>query len=286
LVDSKSYISPKNFKRAQSVTFVPFETTDIMLALRPAVVERQVDPKVQDYLMKQFRSLKTSIGVALRFGLTLTSAQAYSQFKTDPSAKVALVIAYTENEVGTSKSGINLTSERLSQFFRSEAGWTVLTEQMPISGQRKIGQFHYPLSVENQSELPAMPKITEIQAYGAEIGVDFVCVGTMEWRVKTLWVGLGPKTKARAKASLVVVEVSTGKVLLDAKNITSDMAIGRRDSRRGGVPGPIFLSAALGIFSAGPKTPEIVKATHKVLEVTLEHWKPSRMQPSLFSNPI
>lgn len=52
--------------------------------------------------------------------------------------------------------------------------------------------------------------------------VDYVCSGTLGWRVRSVWVGLGPKTKSTATVDLIIIDVKNGEIVHEVKSLNSD----------------------------------------------------------------
>lgn len=99
------------------------------------------------------------------------------------------------------------------------------------------------------------PKV--LLEFGKAVGADYVCAGRVSWHVRSVWVGLGPKTKARALVDCRVIDVAKGEVLLDALEFSSDST---RAEKWYESAAALLVTWGVTLFSGGPKTPHIEKS--------------------------
>lgn len=176
--------------------------------------------------------------------------------------RVALIWTYAENEKGTSEGGMRTANDLLKKLFEEKAGYEIVSSAIVKQAAKDLGQEDRPSTVEDPGQLPRLPSDKEILALGQKAGVDFVCVGTLSWRVRSVWVGLGPKTKADAVVSCRIVDVSKATVALDAQDVNSASTKAEKWFESAGA---ILLTWGITLFSGGPKTPHIQKAGVKAI---------------------
>lgn len=116
--------------------------------------------------------------------------------------------------------------------------------------------------MEDPGQLPKLPSDKDLLAIGRKAGVDLVCVRTLSWRVRSVWVGLGPKTKADAVVNCKIVDVPKETVMLDALDVNSASTKAEKWFESAGA---ILLTWGITLFSGGPKTPHIQKAAVKAI---------------------
>jgi hypothetical protein len=174
--------------------------------------------------------------------------------------KVAMLWTFAENERGTSEAGIRTANDLLRKLFEQKAGYEVVSEAISRSAWSKAGLPEKPSAVEELGQLPNLPDANRLLEFGQKAGVDFVCVGNLGWRVKSLWVGLGPKTKCEAIVNVVIIDVNKKEVALDARDVSSDSTKAEKWYESAGA---LLLTWGITLFSGGPKTPHIQRAAVK-----------------------
>lgn len=106
--------------------------------------------------------------------------------------------------------------------------------------------------VTGKDSYPDLPTPESLLKLGKEMGVQFVCAGRATWHTKSVWVGLGPKTKADCTVDTIVIDVSKAEVVLDAKSIKADST---RKEAGLETAGALLVSFGITALSGGPKTP-------------------------------
>ncbi len=113
-----------------------------------------------------------------------------------------------------------------------------------------------------------LPRAEDLVALGKRLGVDYILTSRCLWQVRTIWVGLGPKTKANATVDIWLVDVANSEFLLKADTVKAD------DTEREPMwkTGVTLFVAPISVVSAGPKTPHMQRAGTTALEKALLPW--------------
>ncbi len=106
--------------------------------------------------------------------------------------------------------------------------------------------------VQGKEEYRDLPSPELLLKLGKTMGVQYVCVGRAAWHTKSVWVGLGPKTKAECTVDCIIVDVEKSEVMLDAKKVIADST--RKESGLE-TAGALLVSMGITSLSGGPKTP-------------------------------
>jgi hypothetical protein len=182
--------------------------------------------------------------------------------------KVALYPwTFAENERGTNPTALNTAQDFLRKLFEQRAGYEVVSEARARAGWRELGYEEAPVTVEELGQLPRMPSAEKLLALGKKLGVDYVCAGTLGWRVKSVWVALGPKTKAEATVNVMIVDVNKAEVALEVKDFNSGSSKAEKWYE---TAGSLLISMGFTVFSGGPKTPHMQKAAIRGLGASME----------------
>ena len=113
-----------------------------------------------------------------------------------------------------------------------------------------------------------MPKPEDLVQLGKELGADYVVVSRCHWKIRTPWVGLGPKTKAHATVDLWIIDVAKSEFALKADQIKSD-STEKAPEWRWAVD--LFV-APISVFSGGPKTDHQKRSGVLSLGKALQPW--------------
>lgn len=114
----------------------------------------------------------------------------------------------------------------------------------------------------------ALPSPAALISLGKELAADFVVVSRCSWRVRSLWVGVGPKTKAHARVDLWIVDVARSEFSLKAENVLSDST----EREPGWKTAVTILVLPVSFVSGGPKTPHLKRSGVLSLMKALEPW--------------
>jgi hypothetical protein len=181
--------------------------------------------------------------------------------------KVAMMWCFAENESGTNEGGIRTSNDLLLKLFQERAGHEVISPAIVRAGWKALGETTWESSVDDPDQLPKLPEAKRLLELGKAIGADYVCVGTLKWHVRSIWVGLGPKTKANAIVSATIIDVNKGEIALDAKGIDSNSSKAEKWFESAAA---LLVAWGFTLFSGGPKTPHIQKAAVKAIGTALE----------------
>lgn len=172
--------------------------------------------------------------------------------------KVALYPwTFAENERGTSEGGVTTATDTLRKLFETRGGYEVIPSGRAAAAWKELGFPEAPLTVEELGQLPASFDDKQLLEFGRALGVDYVCAGTLGWRVRSVWVGLGPKTKADATVNVRIIDVKAGTVSLDVRDFSSASTKAEKWYESAGA---LLLTWGITLFSGGPKTGHIQKA--------------------------
>ncbi|MFZ4507216.1 MAG: hypothetical protein ACOYON_05900 [Fimbriimonas sp.] len=141
---------------------------------------------------------------------------------------------------------------------RTKTAWEEGLKLSPIKGE-----------LEGKDALPELPGAKDLLALGKLMGVDLVCAGRAVWHTKSVWVGLGPKTKADCTVDVLIVDVKKEEVVLDAKGIKSDSTKKEKGLETAGA---LLLSFGITGLSGGPKTPHQQRAAQNAISLAMEPW--------------
>jgi hypothetical protein len=133
----------------------------------------------------------------------------------------------------------------------------------------ELGYPKLKLSAGSDDAYPDLPTAQQLLALGQKMGVDVVCAGRAKWHTKSVWVSLGPKTKADCTVDVMIVDVAKQEVVLDAKNIVSDST---KKEQALETFGSLFLAPGITMFSGGPKTPHQKHAAANAIALALAPW--------------
>jgi hypothetical protein len=104
---------------------------------------------------------------------------------------------------------------------------------------------------------------------GQKLDVDWVMSGSVSWHSRSIWVGLGPKTKSTCTIRVRVVDVKRQEVALDVKDLKMD-STAKEDTLK--ALGTVFVSGLFTFVSGGPKTPHEQRAVQLGITKALEPW--------------
>jgi hypothetical protein len=174
---------------------------------------------------------------------------------------------FAENEKGTSEAGISTVQTLLKKLFEVRGGCEVISDVISKAAWKELNYGDIPLTVEDPGQVPLIPDAKKLLEFGKRVGADYVCAGTVSWRVRSVWVGLGPKTKADATVSVTIVNVAKSEVALEVKDANSNSTKAEKWYESAGA---ILIAWGITLFSGGPKTPHIQKAGVKGIGVATE----------------
>lgn len=164
---------------------------------------------------------------------------------------------FAENERGTNEQAVRSVQELLRKSFENRAGMEIIPEARCRAAWIQLGNEDIPLTVEDPGQLPRLPSAKKLLEFGEVLGADYVCAGTVAWRVRSVWVGLGPKTKAEATVNVIIIDVKRKEIVLDARDFSSGS---NKAEKWYETAGALLVSWGITLFSGGPKTPHMQRA--------------------------
>ena len=159
-----------------------------------------------------------------------------------------------------------------SQFFRADSFQIIPEERVIQTWTKDMG--HDPAS-----EGTGIPTPKELLKLGQKLGVDWVITGHALWHTRSLWIGLGPKTKSDCTLDMVIVDVRNRELSLDARKVKMGSAPTDPPLRAatvvllGLVSRGLFTSTLpLTLVSGGPKTPREQSAVRLAIANAIGPW--------------
>lgn len=160
-----------------------------------------------------------------------------------------------------------------SLFFREDSFRIIPKEQVTQVWTQDMG--HDP-----SLEKTGLPTPKELLKLGEKLGVDWVVTGNAFWRTRSVWIGLGPKTKSDCIIDMIIVDVKKKEISLDARGVKMDSAPRENPLKVvtvvlfGIVSGKKWLSSTvpLTIVSGGPKTPREQSAVQLAIAKAIAPW--------------
>ena len=166
--------------------------------------------------------------------------------------------SYCENEKGTSPAGVKMAQDVLKKLFEEQGSMVIQPVAESSAAWKAVNDKAWESNFEDQKDQPGVPSAADLLKFGREAGVDYVCAGRVYWQVRSIWVGLGPKTKANATIDLRVIDVKKAELASDVPGFKSDSTKAEKWYETGGA---LFLTWGITLFSGGPKTPQIERST-------------------------
>lgn len=131
-------------------------------------------------------------------------------------------------------------------------------------------------SSELDSERKELPTGAELLRLGKALNVDYIISYRCDWRIRSPWVGLGPKTKAHAKVDFVIVDVKQGTELkIEGKETDSTKKEAGWETA-----GALLLTPIFTAVSGGPKTPHMQRSGQMAFLQSIEKWSSQFGTPS------
>jgi hypothetical protein len=127
-----------------------------------------------------------------------------------------------------------------------------------------------------------IPNARQLLTLGDALGVDYVITGRAKWHTKSVWISLGPKTKADCTVDLLIVDVKKKEVSLDAKGVKMD-STAKEDPLK--ALGDVFISIGFTVVSGGPKTPHQQRAVQLAIAKAIEPWLATHIKKDVKLEP-
>lgn len=196
--------------------------------------------------------------------------------RSDSSETVAILPwIYEKGTRGAQKTAQEFLEAVLTQslFFRENSFQIIPEARVTQVWIQDLG--HDPAQKRN-----VLPTPRELLKLGEKLGVDWVITGHAVWHTRSIWIGLGPKTKSDCTVDLVIVDVKKKEVSLDARRVTMD-STAKEDPLKAAttlllglarVESQFFLTLPLTVVSGGPKTPREQRAVQLAIAKAIQPW--------------
>jgi len=187
----------------------------------------------------------------------------------DAQADVKTVAVLPWSFRGGTDTAVQTAKDTISLFFAKTKYEAVPTVRVNSAWEDKLGNPPVKQIIKDDDPLPDLPSPKQLLALGQKLNVDLVCAGRAKWHTKSVWISLGPKTKADCTVDMLLIDVKKQEVLLDQKDINAD------DTRKESgleTAGALFVSMGITAFSGGPKTPHQQRAAQLALGLAFEPW--------------
>lgn len=202
--------------------------------------------------------------------LTLIAAAVLSQppqTSVDSGVKTIAVLPWIYR--GGTDTAIRTANDTLDAFFDKAKCDRIAKVKVISEWQDHLGKS---ANRENGGEGDAMPELPtpkELLQVGQDLGTDYVCAGRAKWHTKSVWVSLGPKTKAECTVDVEIVDVRNQQVVLDQRGVKADDTKVESGLETAAA---VFISMGFTALSGGPKTPHQQKAVQHALALAFEPW--------------
>lgn len=175
--------------------------------------------------------------------------------------------AFAENERGTNATAVATAEDALRKLFEKRASFEVVSEARCVAAWKDLDLDEVERTYEETGQLPRLVDPKDLLRFGERLNVDFVCSGTVAWHVRSVWVGLGPKTKAHANVNMYIVDVKKKEIALEVRDFKSDST---RAEKWYETAGALLVTWGITLFSGGPKTPHMQNAAVKGIGAATE----------------
>jgi hypothetical protein len=144
-----------------------------------------------------------------------------------------------------------------------------------LSEPRTLAGWEEANSIAWSEDKKDLPSPAQMLRAGNKLGVDWVMAGRAVWHTKSVWIGLGPKTKSDCTVDVRIVDVKNREVVLDAKQVRLDDTA-KEDTMK--ALGAVFVSGLFTMVSGGPKTPHEQRAVQLAMGKAMEPWLVQHMK--------
>jgi len=166
-----------------------------------------------------------------------------------------------DDEECTNATAIDSYQKMLAGVFEKNGVEVVDTSRTNAMWREMTGQLF-------ETKAFQMPRAEDLVSLGKRLGVDYVLTSRCLWQVRTIWVGVGPKTKVNATVDLWLVDVANSEFSLKADTVKAD----NTEKEPLWKTGVTLFVAPVSVVSAGPKTPHMQRAGMTALEKALLPW--------------
>ncbi len=165
------------------------------------------------------------------------------------------------------------TSLMKSLYFREDSFSIIPEEQVINTWTKEMGQ-------DLEAQKTSLPSPKELLKLGEKLGADWVISGYAMWHTRSVWIGLGPKTKSDCVVDMLIIDVKKKELSLDARKVKMDNAPRENPLKAAttillgvaGAKGLFSSSLPLTIVSGGPKTPPEKSAAQSAVAKAIRPW--------------
>ncbi|MCL5283273.1 MAG: hypothetical protein M1330_00965 [Armatimonadetes bacterium] len=119
------------------------------------------------------------------------------------------------------------------------------------------------------SKSKGFPPAKELLELGQKLGADWVIIARARWHTRSIWIGLGPKTKSDCYIDMMIIDVKHQTIALNQKQV--DMGSDAKDSALKDA-GAILLTPLISVVSGGPKTPQEERGAVFAIAKAMKPW--------------
>lgn len=123
-------------------------------------------------------------------------------------------------------------------------------------------------------DVRSLPDPEQMLKLGEAIEADYVLAYRCAWRAKSVWVALGPKTKAHCRTSVLIVNVATGEIDYNPEPVEADST---KKESTAETAASLLISMGFTALSGGPKTPHMQRAAQLSIVEVMDRWVAPRM---------
>jgi hypothetical protein len=192
-----------------------------------------------------------------------------SDAPTTSNAQVKTVAVLPWMYRGGTGTAVQTAKDTINLFFDKAKYEQVPQVRVTNAWENQLGKPAVKTDGKEDEPMPDLPSAKDLLALGRQMHVDMVCAGKVKWHTKSVWISLGPKTKADATVDVMLVDVNKEEVALEQHDIHAD------DTRRESgleTAGALFLTMGITAFSGGPATPHQQNAVRNALGLAFEPW--------------
>lgn len=194
----------------------------------------------------KIKSLLVTLGVLAIFGQSLAQ----------PSRGTVAIYPVLFDSSGTPTSR-QKTEDALYEVFK-KGGFKVVSENTSAAAWKKQG-----LKTPTYTRPPSVPQLAK---FGESAGARYVVMAQINYRTRSIWVNLGPKTISSCDVSITIIDTEKKAIAYEAD------ASARSDEKSDPlkVAGTLLISPLVTAVSGGPKTPQESRAGQIAVAKALE----------------
>ncbi|CAN5458029.1 hypothetical protein BH11ARM2_BH11ARM2_17630 [soil metagenome] len=179
------------------------------------------------------------------------------------------------------KEGTETARETVQKTFKDlleKSGNQIVEGPSVVAAWQNLGQKPFDEDIEGDETYPEMPTPKDLLSLGKKLKVDYVLASRLKWHTKSVWVGLGPKTKADCTIDVTIVDVKKSEISLNATDVKTDST---KKENGLAAAGALLVTPLFTVVSGGPKTPHQQRAGQLAVAKALEPWLESRVSKKI-----